>query len=907
MEAFLFSFRPIRGGDVTMSLTNIPTTYDPKQIEDRMYQFWLEHGYFHAEPDPDPAREKFVVVMPPPNVTGTLHLGHALDAAIQDILTRWKRMQGANAVWIPGTDHASIATEAKVVAALAKRGLTKADVGREGFLKEAWEWKHKYGNTIVEQQKRLGASCDWERARFTMDAVCSRAVREVFVRLYEKGLIYKGNRMVNWCVSCGTSLSDVEVEHEDVPSKLWTLEYPLADGSGSVHVATTRPETMLGDTAVAVNPEDARYSALVGKMLVLPIMDRQIPIVADAHVDPAFGTGAVKVTPAHDPNDFEIAGRHDLPIITVIGPDGRMTAEAGKYAGLSREEARRQVVEELRALGRLVKIEDYTHSVGHCQRCSSMVEPLISLQWFVKMEPLARPAIKAVVDGDVRFVPGRFARTYLNWMENIRDWCISRQLWWGHRIPVWYCQECGHSFASRDEHVGACEKCGGKVEQDPDVLDTWFSSALWTFSTLGWPDDTPELRAWHPTSVLVTGYDIIFFWVARMIFMALEFTGEKAFNDVLLHGLIRNADGSKMSRSKGTGVNPLDVIDEYGADTLRFSVISGNTPGNDIRWRPERLEASRNFCNKIWNASRFVMMNLDDFDAEAADTTAPPDEGQLTLADRWILSRFSRTAERVTELLVKYDLSEAARTIYEFIWGEYCDWYIEIAKGRLYDTSDEGGRRTAQWVLWHVLDGSLKLLHPFMPFITEGIWQHLPHTGESIMVSAWPEADAARFDDAAEASMAVIMDAVRVIRNVRAEFDVVPSRKIDAVFFAADEASRSLLEQNMDMISRLAGVGASSIRPVGDPVPEKAAHGVAPGIEIYLPLAGLIDIGKELERLRREADKINADADKFRAKLSNEAFLSKAPAEVVAKQRDTLAGIEDQLAKVRQRIAQLEA
>lgn len=889
-----------------MSRTNIPTTYDPKQIEDRMYQFWLDHGYFHAEPDPDPEREKFVVVMPPPNVTGTLHLGHALDAAIQDILTRWKRMQGANAVWIPGTDHASIATEAKVVAALAAKGLSKADVGREGFLAAAWEWKHTYGNTIVEQQRRLGASCDWDRARFTMDPVCSRAVREVFVRLYEKGLIYRGNRMVNWCVSCGTSLSDVEVEHEDVASKLWTLEYPLADGSGSVCVATTRPETMLGDTAVAVNPDDPRYSALVGKMLLLPIMDREIPIVADAHVDPAFGTGAVKVTPAHDPNDFDIAGRHGLAMITVIGPDGRMTAEAGKYVGIDREEARRQVVAELKELGRLVKIEDYSHSVGHCQRCASMVEPMMSLQWFVRMEPLARPAIKVVLDGDVKFVPDRFARTYLNWMENIRDWCISRQLWWGHRIPVWYCQECGHSFASREDDVEACTECGGRVEQDPDVLDTWFSSGIWTFSTLGWPGDTPELEAWHPTSVLVTGYDIIFFWVARMIFMALEFTGQKAFSDVLLHGLIRNADGSKMSRSKGTGVNPVDIIDEYGADTLRFSVITGNTPGNDIRWRPERLESSRNFCNKIWNASRFVMMNLGE-DFEAGAGAARPDEGMLTLADRWILSRFARTVERLTDLLGRYDLGEAARTIYEFIWGEYCDWYIEIAKGRLYDESDAAGKAAAQWVLWHVLDGALKLLHPFMPFITEGIWQHLPHTGDSIMVSPWPTADAVLFDDAAEADMAVIMETVRVIRNVRAEFDVAPSRKVDAIFFAADSTSAGLLERNMDMISRLAGVGASSIHPAGGPAPEKAAHGVAPGIEVYLPLAGLIDIGKELERLRREAEKVDADAGKFRAKLSNEAFVSKAPAEVVAKQRETLAGIEEQLAKVRQRIAQLEA
>ncbi|MGB4336987.1 MAG: valine--tRNA ligase [Bacillota bacterium] len=896
-----------------MSRTDIPTTYDPKRVEERMYQFWLDRGYFHAEPDPDPSREKFVIMMPPPNITGTLHVGHALGATIQDILTRWKRMQGANAVWIPGTDHASIATEAKIVKALADEGLTKADVGREGFLKRAWEWKEKYGNTIVDQQKKLGASCDWSRARFTMDPICSRAVREVFVRLFEKGLIYRGNRMVNWCVSCGTSLSDVEVEHEDVASHLWTLEYPMADGSGSVRVATTRPETMLGDTAVAVNPGDERYAALVGKTVVLPIMNREIPIIADEHVDPSFGTGAVKVTPAHDPNDFEIAERHGLPMVTVIGSDGRMTKEAGKFAGLDRMEARRQVVEELKRLGRLQKIEDYTHAVGHCQRCGAMVEPLVSLQWFVKMEPLAKPALKAVYDGDVRFVPERFARTYLHWMENVKDWCISRQLWWGHRIPVWYCKDCGHMFASR-ENAAACEKCGGAVDQDPDVLDTWFSSALWTFSTMGWPERTPELEAWHPTSVLVTGYDIIFFWVARMIFMALEFTGEKPFDDVLLHGLIRNPDGSKMSRSKGTGVNPLDVVEQYGADTLRFTVISGNTPGNDIRWRPERLEASRNFCNKIWNASRFVMMNLEGFDPLAPG--AEPDPADLTLADRWILSRFNHTVQRVTELLGKYDLGDAARTIYDFIWSEYCDWYIEIAKSRLYDEADTVGRATAQWVLWHVLGGALKLLHPFMPFITEGIWQHLPHEGEAIMVSAWPKADATRLDDAAEAEMSVIMETVRVIRNVRAEFDVVPSKRIEAIFHAADEGSSALLEANLEVVSRLAGLGKAEIRTMGaevaagataERVPEKAAHGVAPGIEVYMPLAGLIDIGKELERLYREVAKAEAEAERYRTKLANPAFVERAPAEIVARQREALATVEEQLAKIRQRIAQLEA
>ncbi len=886
-----------------MGKTDIPTTYDPKQMEERIYQFWLDGGYFHAEPDPDPGREHFVIMMPPPNITGTLHIGHALDSAIQDILIRSKRMQGANACWIPGTDHASIATEAKVVASLAKQGLTKVDVGREGFLKIAWDWKEKHGGEIVEQQKKLGASCDWERARFTMDPVCSKAVREVFVRLFEKGLIYRGERMVNWCTNCGTSLSDVEVEHEDEESALWYLRYPLTDGTGYVTVATTRPETMLGDTGVAVSPSDPRYALLIGKTLMLPIMNREIPIVADEHVDPAFGTGAVKVTPAHDPNDFEIAHRHGLESVCVIGPDGRMTGQAREYAGQTREECRRAVAAWFESAGLLERVENYTHAVGHCQRCGTLVEPLVSLQWFVRMEPLARPAVEAVKSGSVRFVPERFTKTYLNWMENVRDWCISRQLWWGHRIPVWYCDDCGHMFASREDAT-ACPKCGGRVEQDPDVLDTWFSSALWTFSTMGWPDDTPELAAWHPTSVLVTGYDIIFFWVARMIFTALEFMGEKPFSDVLLHGLIRNADGSKMSRSKGTGVNPLEIIEEYGSDTLRFTLITGNTPGNDIRWRPEKVEASRNFCNKIWNASRFVMMNLGDFEAPAGGQL-PPDL-ELTLADRWILSRFSRVADQITQQLARYDLGEAARTIYDFIWGEYCDWYIEIAKRRLYDEACAQGRRAAQHVLWKVLDGALKLLHPFMPFITEGIWQHLPHEGDSIMTQAWPHMDEAWLDPEAEGKMAMIMETVRAIRNVRAEFEVAPSRKVDAIFHADGEVAAAL-DRNADVLAHLAGLAGVRMESAAAPKPEKAAAAVAPGVEVYLPLAGMIDIDKEIERLRRELESLQAEAAKIQAKLGNESFVSKAPPQVVQKQRDRLADLEDQLTKVQVRVAQLES
>jgi valyl-tRNA synthetase len=659
----------------------------------------------------------------------------------------------------------------------------------------------------------------------------------------------------------------------------------------------------LGDIGVAVNPSDPRYASLVGKTLMLPIMNREIPIVADEHVDPAFGTGAVKVTPAHDPNDFEIAHRHGLESVCVIGPDGRMTGEAREYAGQTREECRRAVAAWFESAGLLERVEKYTHAVGHCQRCGTLVEPLVSLQWFVRMEPLAKPAIEAVKNGSIRFVPERFTKTYLNWMENVRDWCISRQLWWGHRIPVWYCDDCGHMFASREDAI-ACPKCGGRVEQDPDVLDTWFSSALWTFSTMGWPDHTPELAAWHPTSVLVTGYDIIFFWVARMIFMALEFMGEKPFSDVLLHGLIRNADGSKMSRSKGTGVNPLEIIEEYGSDTLRFTLITGNTPGNDFRWRPEKVEASRNFCNKIWNASRFVLMNLGDFEAPAGGQL-PPDL-ELTLADRWILSRFNRVAGQITQQLARYDLGEAARTIYDFIWGEYCDWYIEIAKRRLYDDTDKQGRRAAQYVLWKVLDGALKLLHPFMPFITEGIWQHLPHEGDSIMIQAWPRMDEAWLDPEAEAEMAMIMETVRAIRNVRAEFEVAPSRKVDAIFHADGQVAAAL-DRSADVLAHLAGLAAVKMESAAAPKPEKAAAAVAPGVEVYLPLAGMIDIDKEIERLRRELENLQAETEKVQAKLGNESFVLKAPPEVVQKQRDRLADLEDQLTKVRVRVAQLES
>ena len=701
---------------------NIPKVYDPGAVEEKWYRFWEENQLFHAEVNPD--KQPYSIVIPPPNVTGQLHMGHALDNALQDILIRWRRMQGYNTLWMPGTDHAGIATQIKVEENLAKEGLSRYDLGREAFIERVWQWKQQYGSRILNQLKRLGASCDWQRERFTMDEGCSQAVREVFVSLYEKGLIYQGNRITNWCPRCNTALSDIEVEHEDRPGHLYHVRYPVEGEAGRyVTVATTRPETILGDSGVAVHPDDERYSDVVGKKLILPLLGRKLPVVADSYVDPAFGTGAVKVTPAHDPNDFEMGLRHNLPQIVVINLDGTMSADCGKYAGMDRYQCRKALVADLEAAGYLVKIDDHNHAVGQCQRCTTVVEPLISRQWFVKMAPLAKPAIEAVESGRISFVPERFTKIYTNWLENIRDWCISRQIWWGHRIPAWYCQACGEVTVSRDT-VDACPKCGGAVEQDPDVLDTWFSSALWPFSTMGWPQQTAELRQFYPTSVLVTGYDIIFFWVARMIFMGLEFQQEIPFRHVFIHGLVRDSQGRKMSKSLGNGIDPLEVIEQYGADTLRFTLVTGNTPGNDMRFYWERVESSRNFANKIWNASRFVLMNLDGFDPQAAP-------GPLTLADRWILSRYATTVAAVTDNLDKFELGEAARAIYEFIWSEFCDWYIELAKSRLYDKENQAARATAQYVLWYVLGNTMKLLHPFMPFLTEEIWQHLPHEGKS--------------------------------------------------------------------------------------------------------------------------------------------------------------------------------
>jgi valyl-tRNA synthetase len=875
---------------------NLSTVYNPRVVEDKWYQYWMEGDYFR--PTIDPEQEPFTIVIPPPNVTGALHMGHALDNTIQDVLIRWKRMTGVPTLWLPGTDHAGIATQARVVESLAQEGLTPQDLGREKFLERTWQWKEQYGGRIIEQLKRLGASCDWSRERFTMDEGCSRAVREVFVSLFEKGLIYRGDYIVNWCPQCGTAISDIEVEHEEEEGKLWHFRYPLIDGEGYVTVATTRPETILGDTAVAVHPEDERYRDLVGKKLVLPGVGRQIPIVADPYVDPEFGSGAVKVTPAHDPNDFLIGLRHGLEQVVVMAPDGTMNENAGKYQGMDRLECREALVADFDREGYLVKVEDHLHAVGHCSRCDTTIEPLLSKQWFVRMKPLAEPALEAVRQGQIRFVPERFTKIYCDWLENIRDWCISRQLWWGHRIPVWYCQDCDEIIASRED-LNQCPHCGGEVEQDPDVLDTWFSSALWPFSTLGWPDATEDLNYFYPTSVLVTGRDIIFFWVARMIFMGLEFMQEEPFREVLIHGLVLDSQGRKMSKSLGNGIDPLEVIEEYGADTLRFMLMTSTTPGNDMRFYWERVENCRNFANKIWNASRFALMNLTDFQPEGIEE----DQLAYSMADRWILSRLNRTIARVTEELEEYQLGEAATTLYEFIWGEFCDWYIEMIKPRLYAKEDGEGRRTSQYVLWKVLETTLRLLHPFMPFITEEIWQHLPHGGPSICVAPWPEAGDT--DPAVEEEMERIMAVIRGVRNIRAEMNIPPGKKVPVVI-QAPAGLQSQLEAGIPYITQLAGVGTVTMQEPVTEKPRQAAAAMVGGVEVYVPLEGLIDIDKEIARLRKEEQNLVKEVERVTKKLQNENFLAKAPAEVVAKEREKEKEYREKLAKVRERIALLE-
>jgi len=777
--------------------------YNPQAVESKWYRYWEENGYFYA-PLPLPGQKRFSLMMPPPNVTGSLHLGHALDITLQDIFTRWYRMRGYVSLWLPGTDHAGIATQVKVEEALAREGLTKHHLGREKFLERVWAWKEQYGNTITRQLRLLGASCDWSRERFTMDPAYTRSVRHAFVHLYHKGLIYRDRYIINWCPRCQTTLSDLEVEYREIQGKLWYISYPLEDGSGSIVVATTRPETMLGDTAVAVHPGDERYKHLVGKRARLPLLDRRIPIIADEHVDPSFGTGAVKITPGHDPNDFEVARRHNLPSITVIDQEAKMTEEAGSYAGLDRYACRERVVQDLKAGGYLEKIEDHVHAVGHCYRCGTVIEPLISLQWFVKMKPLALPALKVVQEGKLRFIPERFTKIYINWLENIKDWCISRQLWWGHRIPVWYCQQCGEEICALEDPA-QCPSCGSTaLIQDPDVLDTWFSSALWPFATLRWPEKTPELQAFYPTDLLVTGRDIIFFWVARMVMMGLEFMGEVPFREVLIHGLILDAQGRKMSKSRGTGIDPLEVLDKYGADTLRYMLITGSTPGNDVRFHPERLEGVRNFANKIWNAARFALMNLKDFEP------GPIAGDQLELADRWILSRLQNLILKVDSSLESYEVGKAAQSIYEFLWGEFCDWYVELVKPRLYGSGE--ARKVAQRVLVEVLGQTLLLLHPFMPFITEEIWQHLPGKRGSIMFGPWPQPEDKWRDEALERLFDTFMEVTRAIRNLRSEMNVSPGKSAPVILVAEGGAVRETLAQLAPHLERLAWASQVEIR-----------------------------------------------------------------------------------------------
>ena len=866
--------------------------YDPKDVEDRIYQFWLDGKYFHAKCDPD--KKPYTIVIPPPNITGQLHMGHALDNTLQDILIRYRRMQGYDTLWLPGTDHASIATKAKIVEAMRQEGITKEDIGREGFLKRAWEWKEKFGGRIIEQLKKMGSSCDWDRERFTMDEGCSKAVKEVFVNLYNKGLIYRGERIVNWCPHCLTSISDAEVEYEDQAGHFWHLRYPFKDGSGYLELATTRPETMLGDTAVAVNPNDERYKDIVGKTLILPIVHREIPVIADEYVEMDFGTGCVKITPAHDPNDFEVGLRHNLEIIDTFTDDAHIKPEWGKYAGMDRMEARKAIVEDLEKEGAIVKIEDYSHNVGVCYRCHSTIEPKVSKQWFVKMEPLAKPAIECVKKGEVKFVPERFDKTYYHWMENIKDWCISRQLWWGHRIPAWYCDDCGEVVVSKDAPT-VCPKCGSvHLTQDPDTLDTWFSSALWPFSTLGWPDKTPELAHYFPTSTLVTGYDIIFFWVARMIFSSVENMHDRPFDTVFIHGIVRDAQGRKMSKSLGNGIDPLVVIDQYGADALRFTLATGNSPGNDMRFSDEKVGASRNFANKLWNAARFILMNLGE------DEKAPHIPDELALEDKWILSLFNTLTKEVTDNLDKFELGIAVQKLYDFIWDVFCDWYIEISKIRL-NSGDEKAAQTARDMLVYIMSNTLKLLHPFMPFITEEIWQTLPHNGESIMVSDWPVYKEEFDFSVEEQEMDRIMEAIRAIRNRRAEMNVPPSKK--AKYFIAT-AYKDTFEKAGIFMQRLASCSEAE---VGDSFEiDGAVCIVTADAKIYIPLGELVDFDQEIARLNKEKEKVLKDLEFIDKKLNNENFVAKAPKAVVDGQREAAQKLRDKIAMIDESIAKFK-
>lgn len=840
--------------------------YEPKEVEDRIYDFWMKGKYFHAEVDPK--KKPYTIVIPPPNITGQLHLGHAMDETLQDTLIRWRRMQGYSALWLPGTDHASIATEAKIVEAMRKEGITKEEIGREKFLERAWAWKDQYGGRIVEQLKKLGSSCDWDRLRFTMDEGCNKAVNHVFKKLYDKGLIYRGERIINWCPHCKTSISDAEVVFEEKEGSFWHLRYPLSDGSGYIELATTRPETMLGDTAVAVHPDDERYKALVGKTVILPLVNKEIPIIADSYVEQDFGTGVVKITPAHDPNDFEVGLRHNLPVINVMDDGGVINENGGKYAGMPALEARKQIVKDLDEAGFLIKIEPIKHNVGTCYRCGTVVEPRVSTQWFVKMEPLAKPAIDAVKDGDIRFIPERMDKVYYNWMENIKDWCISRQLWWGHQIPAWYC-ECGETIVS--ETVPAvCPKCGGThLTRDPDTLDTWFSSALWPFSTLGWPDNTEELKYFYPTNTLVTGYDIIFFWVARMIFSGLEHMGEVPFNTVFFHGLIRDAQGRKMSKSLGNGVDPLDVISVYGADALRFTLVTGNSPGNDLRFSEEKVSASRNFANKIWNAARFILMNIEGKDIDCA---LPK---KLYTSDKWILNRFNNVTAAVTENLEKFELGMAVSKLYDFIWDDFCDWYIELAKIRM-NGADEESADSARRVLVWTMSNTLKLLHPFMPYITEEIWQTLPHDGEALIVAKWPEYDEALSFPQEAKNLENVMALIRAIRTRRNEMNVPPSKKAHIYI---DTAHPAPYEEASEFIARLA-YGSKVEIGTGFDV-QGAVTAVTDDAKALLPMDDLVDKAAETARLNKELANAQKQLDTVKAKLANEKFTSKAPQNVI--------------------------
>ena len=881
-------------------MKELAKTYDPKAIEDRTYAKWMGRKYFHAEVDR--SKKPFTIVMPPPNITGKLHMGHALDNTLQDILIRYKRMQGYNALWIPGTDHASISTEVKVINKLKEEGIDKNELGREGFLKRTWEWREEYGRTIVDQLKKIGSSCDWDRERFTMDEGCSEAVLEVFVRLYEKGYIYKGSRIINWCPVCRTSISDAEVEHEEQAGHFWHINYPIADGSGYVEIATTRPETMLGDTAVAVNPEDERYQHLIGKTLKLPLTDREIPVIADPYVDREFGTGCVKITPAHDPNDFEVGCRHNLPEINIMNDDATINCPGSKYDGMDRYEARRAIVADLEEQGLLVRVEEHVHNVGTHDRCHTTVEPLIKQQWFVKMEEMAKPAIEAIKNGDLTFVPERFDKIYLHWLENIRDWCISRQLWWGHRIPAWYCDDCGEIVVAKSAPA-VCPKCGcTHLTQDPDTLDTWFSSALWPFSTLGWPKQTEDLDYFYPTDVLVTGYDIIFFWVIRMVFSGYEQTGKCPFHHVLIHGLVRDSQGRKMSKSLGNGIDPLEIIDQYGADALRLTLVTGNAPGNDMRFYMERVEASRNFANKVWNASRFIMMNLpEDADLDMAEL----DPAKLTDADRWILSKVNSLAKEVTVNMDNFELGIAVQKVYDFIWEEFCDWYIEMVKPRLYNKEDET-RGAALITLKTVLIRALKMLHPFMPFISEEIFCNLSGE-ESIMISSWPEYREDWNFEKEEHAVETIKEAVRAIRNVRSSMNVPNSKKATVYVVAADAGVREIFENGKVFFATLGHAGEVVIQADKTGIADDAVSALTAAAAIYMPLAELVDVEKEIERLKKEEERLTKELARVNGMLGNEKFVSRAPEAKIQEERKKLEKYTQMMDQVKERLAQLGA